>query len=109
MVLKNPPPYAKIEKNILFEVDMKIKNGFVLEPVGGAYIAVAVGDEAVSSNALIRMNGTGAFLWQLLSSADHTEESLLSAMLDEYEVTEDIAKRDIAAFVKKLSDAGLLA
>ncbi len=107
--MKNPPLYAKIEKNILFEVDMKIKNGFVLEPVGGAYIAIAVGDEAVSSNALIRMNGTGAFLWNLLSEGEHTEDSLLSALLSEYEVSEDIAKRDIAAFVKKLSDSGLLA
>ena len=88
---------------------MKIKNGFVLEPVGGAFIAVAVGEEAVNSNALIRMNGTGAFLWKLLSEADQTKESLLAALLAEYDVPEDIAKRDILAFVKKLSDANLLA
>ncbi len=88
---------------------MKIKNGFVLEPVGGAYIAIAVGAEAVNSNALIRMNGTGAFLWNLLSAGEHTEESLLAAMLNEYEVSPEIAARDISAFVKKLADAGLLA
>ncbi len=87
---------------------MKIKSGFVLEPVGGAYIAIAVGAEAVNSNALIRMNGTGAFLWGLLSEGEHTEQSLLAAMLDEYDVSAEIAARDISGFVKKLSDAGLL-
>lgn len=88
---------------------MKIKNGFVLEPVGGAYIAIAVGAEAVSSNALIRMNSTGAFLWQLLNEGEHTEATLLDAMLNEYDVAPEIAARDISAFVKKLADAGLLA
>ncbi|MBQ2793879.1 MAG: PqqD family protein [Clostridia bacterium] len=87
---------------------MKIKNGFVLEPVGGAYIAIAVGKETNNSNALIRMNSSGAFLWNLLSEGEHTEKSLLDAMLAEYDVSEEIAARDIAAFIKKLSDAGLL-
>ena len=86
---------------------MKIKNGYVLEPVGGAFIAVAVGGEA-SANALVRMNGTGAFLWRLLEE-EQTVESLLAAMLKEYEVSEEIALRDITAFVKKLSDSGILA
>ena len=86
---------------------MKIKKGFVLEPVGGAFIAVAVGHEAVNANALIRMNSTGAFLWQLLSD-EQTEDSLLAALLAEYEVSEDIAKRDISAFVGKLRSAGLI-
>ena len=61
---------------------MKIKKGFVLEPVGGAYIAVAVGNEATNVNALIRMNSTGAFLWELLEK-EQTAETLLAAMLQE--------------------------
>lgn len=87
---------------------MKIKNGFVLEPVGGAYIAVAVGSEAAETNAIIRMNGTGAFLWGLLES-EQTRETLLAAMRAEYDVSEEIALRDIDAFVNKLASAGILA
>lgn len=87
---------------------MKIKNGFVLEPVGGAYIAVAVGSEAAETNAIIRMNGTGAFLWGLLES-EQTRETLLAAMCAEYDVSEEIALRDIDAFVNKLASAGILA
>lgn len=87
---------------------MKIKNGFVLELVGGAYIAVAVGSEAAETNAIIRMNGTGAFLWSLLES-EQTRETLLAAMRAEYDVSEEIALRDIDAFVNKLASAGILA
>lgn len=88
---------------------MKLKNGFVLEPVGGAYVAVAVGDEAALANALVRMNGTGAFLWRLLSESDLTEGELIDRTVAEYGISREIAERDITAFVKKLSDAGLLA
>ena len=87
---------------------MKLKDGFVLEEVGGTYLAVAVGDRAEEVNALIRMNGSGAFLWNLLSESDKTEEELLSAMLAEYDVAEEIARADIKKFVKQLSDGGLL-
>lgn len=87
---------------------MKLKDGFVLEEVGDSYLAVAVGDRAESVNALIRMNGSGAFLWRLLEKGDMTEEQLLSAMLAEYEVSADVALRDIRGFVKQLSDGGLL-
>ena len=42
---------------------MKIKDGFVLEEVGGSYLAVAVGECAGNFNGMVRLNGTGAFLW----------------------------------------------
>ena len=85
---------------------MKLKSGFVLEEVGGAYIAVAVGANA--SNALIKMNGTGAFLWRLLDAGNMTEDSLVQALTEEYEVDENLARRDVSAFVIKLREAGLL-
>ncbi len=87
---------------------MKIKNGFVVEKVGGKYLAVAVGKRADEFNALIRMNGTGAFLWGLLAERDMSRDELLSAMLTEYEVDEERAKADIVAFEKSLRTAGLL-
>ena len=49
---------------------MKIKDGFVLEEVGGDFLAVAVGDRATEFSAMVRLNGTGAFLWNLLSESD---------------------------------------
>lgn len=87
---------------------MKIKSGFVIEQVGGSYLAVATGERAASFRALIRLNDTGAFLWKLLSEGDMTKEELLSRMLEEYDVTEELAKRDITKFLEMLLKADIL-
>ena len=87
---------------------MKIKSGFVLEKVGGAYLAVAVGSRTKEFNGLVRMNGTGAFLWGLLADKDMTKEELLDRVLAEYDVAAEQAKGDIDAFEKTLRDNGIL-
>ncbi len=61
----------------------------------------------VDFNGMMNLNETGAFLWEKLEN-DTTKEDLLKAMLDEYEVTEDIAKKDIDNFITKLKDGNLL-
>lgn len=87
---------------------MKIKSGFVVEKVGGAHLAVAVGERATEINALIRMNDTGAFLWGELEKKDLTEGELVKALTQEYEVAESMAEKDVKAFVVKLREGGLL-
>lgn len=87
---------------------MKIKDGFVIEEVGGSYLAVAVGERAAEVNALVRLNGSGAFLWKLLAEGDKTEQQLLDAMLKEYDVDENRAIADIKKFIKYLDESGLL-
>lgn len=87
---------------------MKIKDGFVLEKVGTGYLAVAVGERARDFSGLVRMNGTGAFLWNLLADKDLSREELLSAVLAEYEVDEERALADIVAFEDKLRTNGII-
>lgn len=86
---------------------MKIKDGFILREVAGNYIVVAVGNAVKDFNGVITLNETGSFLWKKLEN-DATEEELKSALLEEYDVSEEIASRDIGAFIKKLTDAGLV-
>ena len=87
---------------------MKIKDGFVLEQVGDTYLAVAVGGRADSFSGLVRMNGTGAFLWNLMVEQDITREELLVKLLATYEVSRDVALADIIAFETKLRNGGIL-
>ena len=87
---------------------MRLKSGFVLEKVGGTYLAVAVGDRAEEFKVLIKLNSTGAFLWEKISSRDVSESDLVRELVACYEVSEDIAARDVNNFVKILSDGGLL-
>ena len=87
---------------------MRIKSGFVLEQVGGTYLAVAVGDRADEFKILIKLNSTGAFLWKIASERDVTEPELVDELLTAYDVSCEVAERDVSSFVKILSDGGLL-
>lgn len=87
---------------------MRLKSGFVLEKVGGSYLAVAVGERAEEFKVLIKLNSTGAFLWNIIAERDAGEDELVRELLSSYDVSEDVASRDVSAFAKILSDGGLL-
>ena len=86
---------------------MKIKDGFVVNKVGSQHVVVPVGEASVERHCMIRLNGTGAFLWNQLA-AGATEDALVQALLAEYAVDEATARADVAAFLSKLHDADLL-
>lgn len=86
---------------------MKIKKGFLLREVDGTAIVVAVGAAAREFNGMITLNSVGAFLWREIDKGA-TEESLIEALLSEYEVEKDVASKDVAAFVDKMRKAGIL-
>lgn len=87
---------------------MKIKDGFVLESVGGSFLAVAVGERTKSFSGLVRMNATGAFFWGLAKDKDVSAEELVLAAMKEYDAPREVIERDVAAFREKLLVAGIL-
>ena len=86
---------------------MKLKDGFILRTVAGETVVVPTGD-ALDLNMMITLNDTGKFLWQKLETGCD-EAALVQALLAEYEVEEDTARKHVAAFVKTLGDHGFLA
>ena len=86
---------------------MKIKDGFILREVAGNFIVVAVGEAVKDFNGVINLNETGALLWRTLSDGA-TEQELVDALLNEYEVSEEIARRDVKIFIYKLTEAKLI-
>ncbi|MBE5749593.1 MAG: PqqD family protein [Clostridiales bacterium] len=86
---------------------MKIKEGFILREVAGSYIVVAVGSAVKEFNGVINLNETGAFLWKILEKGAEKED-LISALLAEYEVEEELATKDIEKFIEKLESAKLI-
>lgn len=87
---------------------MKIKDGFVLRNICDEFIVVAVGRQTLDFKGLIKLNESGAFLWEQLKN-DVTEDELLKALTAEYAVEEAVAREDVAAFLKSLKEADLLA
>lgn len=86
---------------------MKIKEGFVLREIAGSYIVVAVGEAVKTFNGVINLNESSALLWRALEKGAD-EEQLVQALLDEYDVSVDIAKRDVNRFISTLTEGGLL-
>ena len=86
---------------------MKIKEGFILREVAGSFIVVAVGDAVKTYNGIIKLNETSAFLWNKLVKGA-TEEELVDALLDEYEVEKEVAVKGVQSFINRLVEAKLV-
>lgn len=86
---------------------MRLVEGLMLRQVFNEWIAVPCGESALRMSGLISMNETGAFLFSALKD-EHTEESLRSLLLENYDTTEEIATRDVQLFVERMRKANLL-
>lgn len=87
---------------------MKLKDGFILNKVGGAYLAVAVGARADEYRSLVQLNGTGAFLWELLAKRECSVAELAEALVGEYGISHELALSDAEKFESRLREGGLL-
>ena len=88
--------------------NMRIKDEFVLQELIDEYIVVPVGDESDKLHGIIRLNDTGAFLWKLLSQNDKTEDALVNALVDEYLIDIDTAKKDVNDFICVVKEYGCI-
>lgn len=82
---------------------MKIarNNEFVLREIAGESFLIPVGEASARFNGMITLNGMSAFLWKQLEAVI-TEEELVNAILETYEVEEAQAKEDLHAFLMRM-------
>ena len=86
---------------------MKIKDGFILRKVGIQYVVAATGKASEGFNGMMRLNESGAFAFRLMQQGI-TEEELTIRLMEEYEVGEQTARKDVAAFTAALREADAL-
>lgn len=86
---------------------MEIKKELIKRDVAGDTILVPVGKTVYESNGLFILNGMGSFLWDLLPQAE-SEDDLLQAVLERYDVSAETAAGDIAVFLEKLRQMNIL-
>ncbi len=84
---------------------MKRNNKFELRTVAGQGMIIPL--ESLDCNALMTLNDTGVFLWNQMAESV-TSDELAELLCKEYEVSADVAKRDVDLFLSKLESAGLL-
>lgn len=86
---------------------MRTKKDFILRKMNGMNLVVAVGKAVKTFNGYVTLNETGCFLWEKLS-AGATEDELVAALLDEYDVEKAVAEKDVRAFLDTLYNNDLI-
>ncbi|MBQ9773210.1 MAG: PqqD family protein [Clostridia bacterium] len=83
---------------------MQISKDFTIQKVGASYVAVPVGETSKHFHGMVRLNETGAFLWKQMAQTDCSEAQLVDALLAEYDVSREIAERDVHRVVELLRE-----
>lgn len=86
---------------------MRLQKGLILRYVDGMPVVVPLGEAAMRFNGMIRLNESGALLWQRLS-AGADRGALIAALMEAYEVTTEQAQADVETFLAPLFAAGFL-
>ena len=79
---------------------MRLKKGFVLREVCGEDVIMGEGLGAINFGKLLALNESAAWLWkQAQEMGDFTIEALAERLCDEYEVTTEEARQDVAEII----------
>lgn len=79
----------------------------VLREIAGEYLLIPTGETALKIHGMVTLSESGLLLWKKLQE-ECTEESLVEAILAEYEVDRETAQADVRDFLGQLEKAGLL-
>lgn len=86
---------------------MRIVSGFHVRRILDEIVAIPGGDASRQLSGIVSLNEIGAFLFEALMQ-EQTEESLIQAILNEYETDPETARADVTEFLEHLRNAGLL-
>ena len=87
---------------------MKTKKGFRLRELGGEYILIGESAELVNFNNLVTFNEAAAYLWRAVEGKEFDAETLTNLLLEEYEVSEAIAREDAQATLDDWEEIGII-
>lgn len=86
---------------------MKIKREFVLREIAGDILLVPTGKTALDLNGMLTMNSVGADIWKMLPEVE-SEDEIVSRILEEYEAEPEQVQHDVAEFLDKFRELGIL-
>jgi len=80
----------------------KIRSSFVTREVGTELVLVPLTGNVSQMNELFTMNETGKFIWENIND-DTTTEELTEKLVENFEVSLEIARKDLVEFLEKMS------
>ena len=86
---------------------MILKDDFILHNTGEDFVIIATGEATKNFNGIIKLNNMGGEIVGLLTT-DISEEEIIKAIVEKYEVDYDTAKEDIKNILDSLRKAGVI-
>lgn len=86
---------------------MRLKDDFILHNTGEDFVIIATGEATKNFNGIIKLNNMGGEIVSFLSN-DISEEDIVKAIVEKYEVEYDTAKEDIRNLLDSLRKAGVI-
>lgn len=108
---------ARLTEDILFQnennlakeerTDMKIAEGFVLRNILDEWIVMPTGTNIKKFEGAVVLNEVSAFIWKKLENPT-SRDDLLNAVLEEFDIGEEDAARDLDEFLVQLEAQSFL-
>ena len=89
------------------EVNMKMREGLVLRRIADLDVVIPIGNNIADFNGIISLNETAAFLWKRLTLKEELPQ-IVDALIEEYDVNPEIARKDIELFIEQLTQANIV-
>jgi hypothetical protein len=86
---------------------MQIKKEMIFRNVAGDNVLLPGVGATLDLNGLFVLTDTAAFIWNILPDVKD-ENEILEKMLEEYEIDEETARKDITGFLGRLRDFGII-
>lgn len=86
---------------------VKIKDGLLIRDIAGEHVLIDAGG-GVDFSKMMMLNETAVNIVNLLRQGARTAEELACAIAGEYEVTEDVALRDVRELLAQMREQGLV-
>lgn len=86
---------------------MRLKDDFILHNTGEDFVIIATGEATKNFNGIIKLNNMGGEIVGLLTT-DISEDEIIKAIVEKYEVEYTTAKEDILNLLDSLRKAGVI-
>ncbi len=86
---------------------MQISKEVIHREIAGEHILVPIGELALKRSGVFVITEIGAEIWEMLQSGKERDD-ILAALLNEYEVAEEVLMKDIEEFLQMLCENELI-
>lgn len=82
------------------------KTKFATRLVGNELILVPIKSKVMDMNELFTLNEVGCFIWEQINEYN-TEMDIVGAVISEFDVDEQMARKDVSSFLSRLYKVSL--